>query len=278
MRSIKVGMGQMCVVGGEPETNLARAEAIIAEAAAQGCDLIVLPECLDLGWTHPRARNMAEPIPGPRAERLCRAAKASGIMVAAGLTEQADKRIFNSAILISPQGELILHHRKINILEIAQDLYSIGDRLGVVETPLGTIGLNICADNFPSSLALGHSLARMGAQLIVAPSAWAVVADHDNEQNPCRRIWMESYTELARLYDITVIGVSNVGWIRGGPWDGRQCIGYSLAVGPGGKKLAEGKYGVDAEELITVDVPIIPRRVVGTDIAGMLKGKDYEGP
>jgi hypothetical protein len=47
----------------------------------------------------------------------------------------------------------------------------VGDRLGVAETELGTVGLATCADNFGSSLAIGHVLARMGAQVILSPSA-----------------------------------------------------------------------------------------------------------
>lgn len=275
---MRIAMGQMLVEGGEPERNLERAERVIAEAAARDCDLAVLPECLDLGWTHPSARTEAELVPGPRSERLAAAAKRHGIHVVAGLTERAGPKVYNAAVLLSPAGEILLHHRKINVLKIAQDLYAIGDRLGVVETPLGTIGLNICADNFESSLAIGHTLARMGAQIIVAPSAWAVEADHDNEKKPCRLGWVRSYRELARLYDISVIGVSNVGWIRGGPWDGRKCIGYSLAVGPDGETLAEGPYGVDQEALITVEVTPQSRRAVGTDIAAALRERGYEGP
>ena len=42
---------------------------------------------------------------------------------------------------------------------------------------------------------------------------------------------------------MTVVGVSNVGWITDGPWKGRKCIGCSLAVGPGGAILAQGPYG-----------------------------------
>ena len=83
----------------------------------------------------------------------------------------------------------------------------------------------------------------MGAQVILSPSAWAVDADHDNARDPYGKLWRDSYTELARLYDVTVIGVSNVGPITGGPWAGRKCIGCSLAVGPGGEVLAEGPYG-----------------------------------
>ena len=96
--------------------------------------------------------------------------------MAAGLVERAGNRVYNAAVLIDPGGNLRLLHRKINELDIALDLYSIGDRLGVAETELGAIGLSICADNFGSSLAIGDVLARMGAQLILSPCAWAVDA------------------------------------------------------------------------------------------------------
>jgi predicted amidohydrolase len=161
---------------------------------------------------------------------------------------------------ISPGGELLLHHRKINELDIAHDLYSIGDRLGVVETELATFGLNVCADNFPDSLDIARTLARMGAQVILSPSAWAVDADHDNEREPYGKLWFDSYSELARQFDVTVVGVSNVGWITAGAWKGRKCIGCSLAVGPDGI-LARGPYG-DAAETVTV-VEIAPRPPIG---------------
>jgi hypothetical protein len=53
---------------------------------------------------------------------------------------------------------------------------------------------------------------------------------------------------------MTVVGVSNVGWLRAGPWKGRKCIGCSLAVGPGGRVLAQGPYGEAAEAMIPVEI------------------------
>jgi predicted amidohydrolase len=54
---MKIAMGQMLVAPGEARRNLDRACEMIAQAAATGAHAIVLPECLDLGWTHPlRAR------------------------------------------------------------------------------------------------------------------------------------------------------------------------------------------------------------------------------
>ncbi len=277
-RQIRLAMAQMLVDGGNPDANLGRAIEMIEEAARQSCGIVVLPECLDLGWTHPSARELAQPIPGPRSDRLCAAAQVSGIYVVAGLTERADGRTYNAAALISPGGDILLKHRKINVLTIAQDIYAIGESLSVAHTPLGTIGVDICADNFPNSLALGHSLARMGAQMILSPSAWAVNGDHDNRRTPYGEMWRRSYAVLAKLYDMAVVGVSNVGWITGGVWEGRKCIGCSLAVGSGGAVLAEGPYGESSEALIGVPLEIVPRDVVGTGIAEMLKQKGYEGP
>lgn len=278
MATIRLGLGQMPVVGGEAETNLAVAVRMVQDAATAGCDLVVLPECLDLGWTHPSAREQAAPIPGPRSDRLAGAARDADIHVVAGLTERDGERVYNSAVLLDPRGRLLLKHRKINILEIAQDLYSIGDRLGVAHGELGCLGVNICADNFPASLAQAHVLARMGAQLICSPSAWAVPADHDNERDPYGGLWREAYTEIARLYGVAVVGVSNVGEITGGPWQGRYCIGCSLAVGADGEELLQASYGVAAGELRTVELELREPAVRGTAIAGMLRQRGYRGP
>ncbi len=272
----KVGMGQIKVEGGAVKENLARAVSMIEQAAEKGCKIVVLPECLDCGWTYPESAKLAQPVPGAHSDVLAKAAKENNIYVVAGLTEKDGDQTFNTAVLMSGEGDILLKHRKINVLTIAQDIYSIGDRLGVAHTPLGTIGIDICADNFPDTVVFGHAMARMGAQLILAPSAWAVDADHDNVKNPYGNFWLRSHTELANLYDLTIISVSNVGWINAGIWKGRKCIGCSMAVGPGGKKLADSPYGVNAEHLNVVEVTLLPRTVTGTAISKMLKEKGYD--
>ncbi|MCP5116230.1 MAG: carbon-nitrogen hydrolase family protein [bacterium] len=276
--SFRLGMGQMLVTGGQPELNLERAAAMIVQAASQRCRVVVLPECLDLGWTWPTTRAEAQPIPGTRSGILAAAARQHRLYVVAGLAERAGDRCYNAALLISPEGEILSHHRKINELTIAHGIYDTGDRLAVHHTPLGVWGVNICADNFPSSLALAHSLARMGCRLLLSPCAWAVDGDHDNSRNPYGDLWMNSYTQLATLYDMTVVGVSCVGRLTAGPWKGRKCIGCSLAVGPGGKVLAQGPYGESAEQLMVIDVETAAGAVRGADIAPMLESRGYRGP
>ena len=253
--SIRIGMAQMLVEGGRPDNNLTRAIDMIAEAGDRDCDVVVLPECLNYGWTHPSARGTAPPIPGPQSDRLIRAAMDAKLWVAAGLVEADANQLYNAAVLISPQGNIVLKHRKINELDIAEDLYCLGTSLAVAKTPVGILGINICADNFPDSLELAGAMGRMGCELLLSPCAWAVDADHDNECEPYGGLWIDSYTQLARERRLTVIGVSNVGWLEAGPWKGRKCIGCSLAVGPGGQILAQGPYGVEAQQLLIVDSP-----------------------
>ena len=106
----------------------------------------------------------------------------------------------------------------------------------------------------------------------------ALAADHDPQREPYGRLWRTAYAQIARLYEMPVVGVSGVGPMTAGPWRGRKLIGCSLAVGPDGNVLAEGPYGPHAEALIVVDVE--PRRNVprGTNVAAWLAARGYTGP
>jgi predicted amidohydrolase len=275
--SIQVAMGQMLVKAGQPQQNLERAVTMIAAAAKAGADLIVLPECLDIGWTDGRAKDLAQPIPGSHSQQLAKAARDHHIHVAAGLVERFGNQLFNSAVLFDDSGGLLLLHRKINELGIAMGLYSIGDRLGVAHCKLGVIGLDICADNVPNSLAIGHVLARMGAQIIVAPSAWAVPPEHDQDQEPYGALWLGAYQHLSRIYDLPVVGVSGVGWLEDGAWKGWKVIGCSLAVGADAQIIAQAPYGTNAEDLRVVKVTLRPPSVLGTGLTDSLSQRDYNG-
>ena len=259
---------------------------MIVEASKKGCDIVVLPECMDFGWTNPDVKNIAEPLPGKLTDIFSSYAKENKIVVCVGLTEKYyDKfgdKIYNTAVLFSENGELLMKHRKISVLKIAQHIYSIGDRLMVAELEKNgkkyKVGVNICADNSYSSTILGNSLARMGAKVILSPSAWAVKADYNENEVHYGQMWRDTYMRLSQLYDISVIGVSNVGLIKNGPWKGMICIGCSLAVGPGGEILVEGSYGVDAQELLVVEVDIINHGIKGADLGEMAQIAGYKDP
>ncbi|MBP7568527.1 MAG: carbon-nitrogen hydrolase family protein [Acidobacteria bacterium] len=254
---VRVGMAQILVKASAADENLARAEAAVARAKALDCDFVVLPECLDLGWTNPAARQLATAIPGPFSDRLAEAARQHAIHVVAGLHERDGERLFNASVLFDDTGRLLHKHHKINELDIAWDLYTRGDSLAVAPTRFGKVAISICADNAPASVSLGHAVGHLGARMLLSPCAWAVPADYDPVKEPYGwNVWDDSYPDIARRHRMPVIGVSNVGAMEAGPWKGRLCIGSSLAVSGHGTVLARGPYGVDAEALVTVDLPL----------------------
>jgi len=252
---MKIALAQMLVEPGKKKANLARAEAWIARAAGLGAEVVVLPEAMPLGWTDPSARELADDIPdGESCVHLRQAARAQGLFVCAGVVERVGGRLFNAAVLVDPEGEVVLHHRKIHELDLARDLYSCGDRLEVADVSLGRLGVMICADGFAPGQAISRALGVMGARVILSPCAWAVPADHDNGRDPYGQLWLDSYGPVTREFDLTIVGVSNVGPINAGPWQGRKCIGSSLVMGAGGRVLARGPYGEYAESLLVCEV------------------------
>lgn len=246
-RTLRLALAQMTVKGAAPEINLARARYWIRTAAQGGAQMVLLPEALDLGWTDESAGELAQRVPDGAASRaLASAAEENKVYVCAGVIEKAEGQVFNSAILIDPKGDIQLHHRKLNELDIAHHCYQLGDRLGVTETPWGRIGLMICSDAFACGQVIARSLGYMGAAVILSPCAWAVPPGYDPETEPYGRLWEENYRPVAQDFRLWIAGVSNVGRIRGGAWRDWQCIGNSMVVGPDGSVKCRGPYGEEA--------------------------------
>jgi len=265
MKFFKLAIAQMRVVGGALETNLQHAGEMIAEAAGEGADVVLLPEAMDLGWTDPSALTMAEPVPGGKSALLLSSmAKKNHVYVCSGLTEKDGETVYNAAVLIDPTGKVILLHHKINELDIGHPYYALGRKLEVVQTDLGAIGVMICADASTGNSEIPRILSYMGADVILSPSAWAVPADHNNSKDPYGGMWTDIYTSVAKDFRVWIASCSNVGWMTGGPWKDWKTIGCSMVVGPGGVKVLDAPYGVDADTILYVDVKPEPRPGQGT--------------
>jgi predicted amidohydrolase len=256
---------QMKVVGGDRQANLDRAGEMICEAAGHGADFILLPEAMDLGWTDPSALTEAEPVPdGITFRFLSEMANKHSVYVCSGLVENADEVVYNSAVIIDPEGKLILLHRKINELDIGHPYYALGDRLNVCHTEFGTIGLMICADASTGDHVIPRALAYMGADVILSPSSWAVPGDHNNQEEPYGGMWKEAYQPVAKDFRVWIASCSNVGLMTGGPWKGWKGIGCSMVVTPGGEVALQAPYGVDADTILYVEIKPEPRPGQGT--------------
>ena len=256
---IRLALAQIRVEPGRPDENIVRAEVAVRRAREEGAHIVLLPEVLDFGWTHSSAREGAGGVPdGETCRRLAEAAGSQGIHVAAGLAERCGDRLFNAAVLFGPDGDLLLHHRKIHEIPFARALYATGDRLGVVDTSLGRLGLMICADALAPGMVVTRTLAAMGAELILSPCAWAVPPEHDPSRTPYGSLWKEHYGPVAQENRLWIAGCSNVGPVVEGEWCGWRCIGNSMVVGPGGGSVWGCQYGESAEEQLVVEIPRRP--------------------
>lgn len=268
-------MAQLLVEGGEAERNFQRAEKLIKAAAEKKADLVLLPETIDFAWTHPRSIDESLPIPGPYSQLFCDFAKQYNINICVGLTEKTDLGNYNTALLIDEKGNIIGKHRKINLLTVEFPYYQVGQSLSVIDTKFGKIGLNICADNYYDSLHIGHTLARMGAQIIISPSSWTVDYSVTEIDDPYRDKWFKPFKILASYYNIVVASTTSVGYIVGGPYEGKKMVGCSMVVNKDGL-VTQSVFNEFAGDLKIVDVELPARKDKGVEIGTMLKTRGYK--
>jgi predicted amidohydrolase len=265
-KEFRLALVQMYVEPGELNKNLEHASDLISEAAKGGADVVLMPEVMDLGWTHPSARQFADSVPGGYAcSILCKAARENNVYLCCGIVEKDGANIYNSAVIIDNHGKVLIKHRKLNELDIAHDVYDQGDRLNVCKTPWGTFGLFICADANAEDHVLTRSLCYMGADVILSPSSWAVPPDHDNVKDPYGDTWRNAYMPVAKEFEVWIASASNVGPVTEGPWKNWNCIGCSLVVGPDGSEKLMGPYGKAAEKILYINIKPIPRPARGTN-------------
>lgn len=272
---MKLALAQLLVEGTEPERNFERAERLVARAKTENCDLVLLPETIDFAWTHPDALLQAKPIPGEYSNLFCDMAKRYNIWLCVGLTEKTETCNYNTALLIDNTGNIIGRHRKINLLTVEFPFYEIGQKLEVFNTPFGKIGLNICADNYLDAIDIGHTLARMGAQLILAPSSWTVEHSITEAEDPYRDKWIKPLGVIAKAHGIVVASATSVGYIVGGPYEGKKMVGCSLCIGKDGI-IAQGAFNEFAGDLAIAEFEMPVHKLKGTEIGADLQKQGFK--
>jgi predicted amidohydrolase len=237
MRSIKVAMCQIFSLDGDRSGNFARIENAIREAKDAGADIACFPETALLGWVNPDAHKRARPIPGEDSDKLCRLAKDYDLHVCIGLAEKEDGRLYDSAILVDSRGNILLKHRKINLLtELMSPPYTPGESIDAVETEFGKIGLLICADTHDKKLL--ERMAALKPDLLLVPYGYAAA---ENEWPGHGEELEKVVTNTARKTRAFVIGTNLVGEITNGPWKGRTYGGQSVASDRTGRIVSVAK-------------------------------------
>ncbi len=245
-------MCQIFSLDGDRRGNLVRIENAIRDAKVAGANIACLPETALLGWVNPEAHERACAIPGPDSDRLCKLAKDYDIHLCIGLAEKGGKHLYDSALLIDNGGQILLKHRKINLLaELMSPPYTPGDDVNAIETKLGRIGLLICADTHESEI-LGR-MAALKPDLLLVPYGYAATEDAWPKHG---KVLQKVIKSTARKAGAFVVGTNLVGEITHGPWKGRVFGGHSAAADKTGRMVAEAK---DRER----DIHIVEWQAIG---------------
>ncbi len=237
-----------------------RAVAFVGEAAAQDASMVVFSEAFLPGYPawvwrlrpggdwdlseqlHTRLLAQAVDLSRGDLDPLREAARRHGVTVLCGMNERdgtaSGTTLFNSYVVIGPDGRLLNHHRKLMPTNPERMVWGAGDGTGlnVVDTPCGRLGTLICWENY-MPLAR-YALYAQGVEIYVAPT-------YDSGDD-----WIESLRHIAREAGCWVVGSGNL--LRGRDMqagiEGLDALypdagewvnpGDSVVIAPGGEVVA----------------------------------------
>ena len=165
------------------EANFEKLVRYAREASKQGAQLVITPEGFLEGYvvntganpgvTEERYRSVVESLDGRLLTRIRLLAKELKIYLSVGFAELRGGKMFNSAVIFSPEGEVTLHYSKVHNAH-DEPFNTKGTQFPVANTPLGRLGTLICYDRqLPETSRI---LAIKGAQLILVP-AWGAYGE-----------------------------------------------------------------------------------------------------
>jgi deaminated glutathione amidase len=248
---------------GDKVRNLERAERLVRAAAADGAELVALPEKWNLLAAGEELVAEAEPLDGPSLAAARSWARELGIHLLAGSVAELageGERAFNTSVLIGPEGEDLAVYRKLHMFDVEAGgvayRESEHEQPGeeIVSAPVDGVelGLTVCYDlRFPE---LYRILAVRGARLIAVPSAFTAATGRDH--------WEVLLRARAIEDQVFVIAPNQVGEAppHYSSW------GHSAIVDPWGVVLA---VAPDEECFVTADLDLAVQERVRDELPSL---------
>ena len=279
-------VAQTATVMFDTAATVAKAETLMAEAAARGAQVLVFPEAfiggypkgadfhIFIGARTPEGRQdflkyyeAAVALDGPEIAQLAQAAGTHKLYVCVGIIERDGGTLYCTAVYLGPEGTVLGHHRKLMPTALERLVWGYGDgsTLKAVDTPFGRLGAVICWENYMPALRMAMYQQRVA--LYCAPTAddrdsWISTMQHIAMEGRCfvlsscqhlRRAQFPSASMHNRLPDDPETLL-----MRGG-----SCI-----ISPAGKVLAGPVYGEDVLLTAEIDLDDIPRAQMDFDPVG----------
>ena len=257
MSKVNVGIVQMSC-SADKQANLQKATEKVKEAAANGAQIVCLPELFtSLYFCDVEDYDnfkLAEPIPGPSSEALSKIAKELGVVIIASLFEKRTQGLYhNTTAILDADGTYLGKYRKMHIPDdpaYYEKFYFTPGDLGfkVFTTKFAKIGVLICWDQwYPEASRI---TALMGAEILFYPTAigWAVSQDEtvNTEQYDAWQTIQRSHSVANGLH---VVSVNRVGFEQNGAM---KFWGGSFITNPFGSILYKASHEneeVNVEEL-----------------------------
>ncbi|XP_028821278.1 deaminated glutathione amidase-like [Denticeps clupeoides] len=227
----------------DKEANFSVCRDLVERAKAAGASVVFLPEGFDyIGSSREETLDLSESLAGETMGRHRQLARELGVWLSLGGFHErgenwgADRRIYNSHVVINTQGEIVSIYRKGHLFDVEltgrgvslkESAFTIpGPRLAPpVQTPVGKVGLGVCYDlRFPE---LSSALQRHGAEILTYPSAFTVATGSAH--------WEVLLRARAIETQCFVFAAAQVGRHHGK----RASYGHALAVDPWGVVLAD---------------------------------------
>lgn len=240
MTKVSISLGQMQIKLGRVEENLETAEGMIADAARQGSDLVLLPELWSTGYDLENAADYADPLGDGMFAQISAVAAQHQIAVCGSILERRNGQVMNCASWHAPNGEILAVYRKIHLFRLFDEHKWLGEgeTPAALDAPWGMTGLAICYDlRFPE-LFRRYAVAD-GAKLIVICAEW-----------PAARVEHWRTLLIARaIENQCFVAATNACGETGGTVFG----GHSIIIDPWGVVIAEANENAG---LLSADIDL----------------------
>lgn len=226
-----------------------KAERMIAEAAANGAELVVLPEMWNCPYSKKYFHAIADNDNGETRDAMSRWAKENGIILVGGsVPEKCGDKLYNTCYVFDETGQEIARHRKIHLFDVdikggvrfkESHSFAPGEDITVFDTRFGKMGVEICFDiRFPE---LTRAMAKRGAEVILCPAQFNMTTGP--------RHWELSVRARAMDNELFFVGASAARY-EGFDY---ECWGHSTVADPFGMVTA---YCDEKEQILYCDVDL----------------------
>ncbi|NCZ55371.1 MAG: N-carbamoylputrescine amidase [Acidimicrobiia bacterium] len=246
-------------------TNIAVAERLVRDAAAQGAHIVLIPELFEGHYfcKDQRAEELqrARPLDGhPTIAHFAKVARELQVVLPLSLFERANNAFFNTVVVVDADGAVLGKYRKSHIPDgpgYSEKFYfSPGDTgFRVWRTKFGAVGVGICWDQwFPEA---ARSMALLGADVILYPTA--IGSEPQNPTWDSSAHWQRVMQGHAAANLVPVVAANRTGREVGNPTT-VTFYGSSFITDATGEKVAEA--GRDDERVLVAEIDVEANRAM----------------